>query len=436
MNKFDVLLNVISIAIECSMLIYYSNAVMCYRHSRIKSNLTIVIGYSIYLGICMLQIPMLNVICFVLVNFLVIYYGFEESIGSTLFKTITLSVLMMFTELLAAVFINVKIEYEAQHYMTYMENIIFSLSSKILYCSMLILLRRISVSKHRQYKAKETFLLLFLPVCTCIFLVVFNKILPSLDIETEIMCITLSILMLFTNFIVYVVCDSIVDKNQRIQELQAIEFKREIDFKSYNLLKEKYADLKIMVHDFNKYCQNIEGMLGEHQDEAKSLIRTIEDKNKEFLLVEYTNNRALNILLSQKLEECNNRKIDFQIYIQDIDLSFISEFDTVSIFANLMDNAIESCENSRQKKIFLSICDMNNAYAVIRVDNSADKKPISRNNTLVTGKKNNELHGIGMASIRQTLDNYNSKMKWSYNKESRVFSTTIIINYFIKSNKN
>lgn len=392
-------------------------------------------GYIIYCCLCLFEMPLLNIAGFIIINFIVLYCGYEESLGGILLKLTIITALMMFTEWIVSMFMNEQIEHETLQRITNIQHIIFALTSKMLYCVLLILFRRISISRNRGYKAKEVFLLLFLPICTCIFLFVFNKMLPVIDIETEILCVILSILMIFTNFVVYIVCDSIVDKNQQIQNLQAIEYKKEIDFKSYNLIKEKYADLKIMVHDFNKYCQNIEGMLSEHQEDAKSLIHTIENKNKEFLLVEYTNNRALNILLSQKLGECNNRKIDFQIYIQDIDLSFISEFDTVSIFANLLDNAIESCENSKQKKIFLSICDMNNAYVVIRVDNSADKMPISRNNALVTGKKNNELHGVGMASIRQALDNYNSKMKWNYNKESHVFSTTIVINYFINLNK-
>ena len=135
------------------------------------------------------------------------------------------------------------------------------------------------------------------------------------------------------------------------------------------------------------------------------------------------------------MKECNIEAIEFQIYIQDIDISFISEADIVAIFANLLDNAIESCKLSENKKIFLSIYDMNSAFVVIRVDNSADSEPSVEDGRLLTQKKDKAAHGIGVLSIKQALKNYDGKIRWSYDNDKRVFNTTIIINYqAIKNN--
>lgn len=212
--------------------------------------------------------------------------------------------------------------------------------------------------------------------------------------------------------------------------------KQEMDSKSYQIMKEKYDELKIMAHDFDKYCNSIEGLLNKEQGEALRMTQTIKSKNKEFLLVEYTNNTALNILLSQKMKECNDENIDFQLYVKDIDLSFIAEIDVVSIFANLIDNAIESCQISENKKIFLSINIMNDSYIVIRIDNSADKEPTVINNRLSTLKHDKENHGIGFLSIQKSLEKYNGSLRWSYNKDSRIFTTTIMINISQNSIKN
>ena len=72
---------------------------------------------------------------------------------------------------------------------------------------------------------------------------------------------------------------------------------------------------------------------------------------------------------------------------------------------------------------------MNNAFVVIKVDNSSDVEPMVEDGKLRTQKKDRTGHGIGMISIKQALKKYDGKIKWSFNADKRVFNTTIIINY-------
>ena len=80
-------------------------------------------------------------------------------------------------------------------------------------------------------------------------------------------------------------------------------------------------------------------------------------------------------------------------------MSFMTSSDTVSLFSNLINNAMESCTNSEKKEIYLNISRYNENYILITVENSADKKPIVINGYLRTHKSNKDLHGIGMNSI-------------------------------------
>ena len=78
---------------------------------------------------------------------------------------------------------------------------------------------------------------------------------------------------------------------------------------------------------------------------------------------------------------------------------------------------------------------MNSAFVVIKADNSADTEPAVEDGKLLTRKKDKAAHGIGILSIKQTLKNYDGKIRWSYDGDKRVFNTTIIINYqAIKNN--
>ena len=267
-------------------------------------------------------------------------------------------------------------------------------------------------------------------ISSYVFFVVISK---GADIRTRYLILAAIIGIMITSVIVLYLHETML-KQQRLTE--QLKHKNEIDFTKYNMLKDKYADLRVMAHDFNKYCKSIEGMLGENSNATLEMIRSLESKNRSLLLVEYTDNDALNVLLTQKSEECSQSGIDFQIYIQNVSLSFIDEADTVAIFANLMDNAIEASGKSAAKKIFLSIYEMNSAFTVIRLDNSADSEPVTEGGVLMTSKSDRDLHGIGTVSIKQALRKYGGDMEWSYDRDEKKFNTTILINHIDFSKKN
>lgn len=428
MTLTDILSTILSVAMECFILIYYSNSVMNYKHSRLRSNFIIAIGYIIYCGICLLEIQALNIAGFVIITFCVIQLGYKDGIGSTAIRTVVLTILMMFGEFIVALIMKIDINEDYYSVITVSESYIHTLGSKLVYFISVVMLKRLSVRRKEEYDSKIMLYLLVLPASTFIFMYFYGRILSELIPHDAGVISIIATMLIISNFVVYAVCDKIIDNGIKIRQLQDISSKNELDHKSYQLIKEKYEDLRIIAHDFNKYCNNIEALLTVDQNEALTQLQHIKNKNKDLLLVEYTNNKALNLLLSQKIRECNKVEVDFQICIQEIDLSFIKEPDVVSIFANLIDNAIESCISSENKKIFLDLYTMNDSYIVIRVDNSADIEPVIHNGMLNTRKKNKEQHGIGMTSITKALNNYQGKLRWSYDKDTRVFTTMALIN--------
>ena len=92
-----------------------------------------------------------------------------------------------------------------------------------------------------------------------------------------------------------------------------------------------------------------------------------------------------------------------------------------------MNNGMESCGHSSEKKIYLNIHTENQNFIVIKIENTSDIEPIVINGRLKTHKDNAKLHGIGMNSISRALSAYNGSLDWKYNKEQKIFSTTIII---------
>lgn len=420
----------IAIMIECGTMMYYCNSILPYKKSKEISLCVIIAGYAIYYFICLSRITWINIGGFIVINFLIILLGYKDTIGGTIFKIAIITGLMMFSELIASLLIDTELNNEFATVITIAEDIIFTFSSKLLYITAMIIFRHLSVNRNRRYQAREMIFLIVLPIATCLFLYLFNQISNTLSNKLEILFVVCSVLLIIANFAAYFVCEKIIDNHLQTEKLKQIEFKKEINEKSYQLIREKYNELKILVHDFDKYCNYIDKKFAVGQEDVQALTKKIKDKNKEFLIVEYTNNKALNILLSQKVKECNEKQIDFQIYSQNVDLLFIEESNVIAIFGNLIDNAIESCMGSESKKMFLQIKIMNDKVLVITIENSADKGPIIENGKLKTKKEDKDNHGVGMLSVKQALNNYNGKLKWEYDEDKRIFVVTILIGLY------
>ena len=91
---------------------------------------------------------------------------------------------------------------------------------------------------------------------------------------------------------------------------------------------------------------------------------------------------------------------------------------------NALDNAIEACEriDIDEKFVCVSMHRLNNKL-IIEIENSS--LPVDVNN-LITSKENKAAHGIGMQSIRQTVENMNGYVSCSY--DNGCFSIKIILN--------
>lgn len=415
---------VICVIIECIMLLNYCEYTMERRVSAVKC---IAVAVSVFLIYCFIVIAghaVPNILGYTAACFIVMYLGYKITVLNVFIRAIVLTVIMMFSELAAATVINSTISSNMPEQIADSSKFIFMVLAKFLHISLMIVFKHLSAGKRAREQSKEMAFLLIFPVTACLFLSLFNRIKEQLSRELLIMFIAVSVLIIVSNFIVYMVCMQIIEKNAQIDELRESEYKKEYSEQNYRILKEKYEELRVAVHDFNKYYDLIKNC---ENNEARALEAELKNRNKELLMVEYTNNKALNVLVSQKMKECRLKGIDFKIDIMYIDLSYISESDAVALFGNLLDNATESCERSENKTIYMKIMEINDNLIAIRLENSSDTAPETRNGRFISSKGDKNRHGIGVESIKRTILNYGGKLEWEYDAQKHIFSITIIM---------
>ena len=99
----------------------------------------------------------------------------------------------------------------------------------------------------------------------------------------------------------------------------------------------------------------------------------------------------------------------------------------VTILGNLLDNAVEAAEKSRDKQVNIET-DFRNNFSVIIISNSCDSIPkLDETDLPITTKNNRKLHGFGLKSVKKTIKKYTGDIGVEYNSVKKVFIVTVML---------
>ena len=112
----------------------------------------------------------------------------------------------------------------------------------------------------------------------------------------------------------------------------------------------------------------------------------------------YTENRMLNIILNEKLSEGEMEGVSLSLDVEEHSLDGIREIDITTIFANLLDNAIEALgvQEENKEKIFENFCEKSQDFLMIELCNSKGTRQ----------KKKGNHQGLGLKNVKEALEKY------------------------------
>lgn len=238
----------------------------------------------------------------------------------------------------------------------------------------------------------------------------FNVFVLSYD---TIACILLVILAFFLNTINHAERQRIV-----LDELQKINSKQQI------LKKENYESIAIRYHDLSKQLALLE--LSDNNENKQKLIEEIRGELETFASFVDTQNKALDIVLSEKKMVCLKNDIKLFYKVDAHVLDFMDEVDVYTIFSNLFDNAIESVKDEKKenKVIKLNIYQRGNIIS-IDCQNYTSKEVAFKDGLPLTSKENKQFHGYGSLSIKRAAKKYHGNV--IYQVEKSIFNAYIIL---------
>lgn len=404
---------------ELLLFFYFANTSFYPRKSYTKSNIISLCSYIILSLIGLLGQSSISILSFFVINVALLKYCYNVKLKSAIFYSIVLDMLSVVGEYIIGYLVGVNLDNLAA--VTPHQSMAVTTGGKLVYLIGIIFLKHFT-NKEITYDNEFQIILAVIPLLTivCVTIMVRNKM-------DNFLFYVVCMLYLIINFITFYINARINDKNRKLQILQEEYDRNKADLSAYRLLEEKYENTRIMRHDFHKQLNVLNDLIEKNNIKAKEYMKEMQFAQRELDYSQYTDNKILNILFDQKIKECHTRGIEIHIHSKYPTLSFISEIDTVAIFSNMLDNAIEAAEQAETKEIYVDLYTVNNSYSAVKIENYTDKEPIIVDGLLSTQKKNKDIHGIGIRSINNSLKKYNSELTWNYDKENKFFRTMVLI---------
>ena len=408
---------VFAVMIKCLILLHYFNTTREYRQSKNKSVFIVISGYVIYSVICAFGIPTLNIICGNIIDFFILYLGYKISKGSAIIQIIVLEVIGMFGELIASLIVNINLNNSFNSNITLTNDIIYTVISTIIFSSLIVILKNLTIRKHQEYNSSEMIAIIILPISTCAFLALFNQLHGTVNKPMEYFCIGISILLVISNLVVYVICERVIDKNIKIQQLQDAERRQE--------LEDLYNKVCGIRHDLKNHFATIGALIDEEPQKAHEYIKSLtQNQLQSVIRFVKTDNDSFNAIANAKIAVCEREGIKVQTRIKNNSLSRLADDEIGIIFGNLFDNAIEAARQAEDKQINLDVT-IKGEYLSIIMTNSVQGSVLADNKSLETTKKNKSLHGYGTKSINRIVKKYDGMI--NYFEENGLFGCQILI---------
>jgi sensor histidine kinase regulating citrate/malate metabolism len=221
-----------------------------------------------------------------------------------------------------------------------------------------------------------------------------------------------------------------ISKLLRIKyESDIIKQQNALQLSHYSEMKENYDHYRKIVHDLRKHMNILAGLNSD--EHHKEYARTINEK-MDMLFDEYeTKCPILSIIMTQKLRAARKNNIKLIMRMENIDLSFLSDTDITSIFANLWDNALEACMTLEESERLINITLVKKGEIIlIQFENSFDGKVITADKKsgdiehLLTTKDASHA-GLGLQIIKSAAENYNGHFMISHS--DNLFTATIML---------
>lgn len=257
--------------------------------------------------------------------------------------------------------------------------------------------------KKQEYQltaGNKILLVLIFLITTCVYMFLQNDMDLRINESKGIFYTFIMSGIIIANLIIYYWLEYRIAINRKNMELQLLKLQIEQQRKTVIEIRDRYQEILKIRHDTKNYISNSLVLIEQgHIQEGIEYLRKFQNmKLGRYQKIVDTDSEVLNAVINSKFSYAYEKNISTVHFIQG-KMKNIDEFDLSILLANLLDNALEACEKSKNKsEISLRIIERQ-GYFNINIANSIEQSVYGIDNKLKTKKKDKERHGYGMKSI-------------------------------------
>lgn len=219
------------------------------------------------------------------------------------------------------------------------------------------------------------------------------------------------LLLIINGWCVYVWHDVAANRELK-HRIELMEQQNELTHQYYEEMEKNYNRSRKIIHDIRNHLHALE------QSAKMEDSRYFEDVHgmlNSLGLKFYSDNKMLNIILNDKLKKFSPEQVECNL--GGISLDFVSDMDMTTIFANLLDNAVEAREGNPSFWVKIRGEQIQD-FTVIKIWNPALR-------TYEPGQSGKTGHeGIGLSNVRQAMGRYHGELKIEC--KDNIFSVTLV----------
>jgi len=223
--------------------------------------------------------------------------------------------------------------------------------------------------------------------------------------------------------VVLLLASKIINERELKQEVAYLTHSIKQGERQYEISKDTMDLINIKIHDI-KY--KINSVLAEHEDIPKEELDELRKSIRIYDANIETGNELLNVFIMDKSLYCEQNEITLSCMIDGAKLEFMDAGDLYCLFGNIMDNALESVIQIREKEkrvINLSVKAVNNML-FIQSENYYTGELKFEEGLPQTTKEDADWHGFGLKSIKMIVQKYGGEL--SMHAEDGVFHLSIL----------
>jgi sensor histidine kinase regulating citrate/malate metabolism len=231
----------------------------------------------------------------------------------------------------------------------------------------------------------------------------------------------------------FIILEKYTDVLNKVKYAEIITVKRDMENEYFQNILKINKHYQCFMHDINSYFNSFRqlAVTGENNkiieiiDELKGKI------DKETTGVIYCDSPVLNAVLLERISKAKECGIDLNIFVEKfIKTDFLSDADIISMFGNLLDNALEAslkCDTGNKKvnvKLFMGT----NFFLIFHIENTFSVSAKRDGNRLLSTKDDEKTHGLGIGIVSNLAEKYGGSL--TLEEKGDIFITTLAISTF------